>query len=147
MKKFMCKSILILLVLALTYIPAHATNWVRIGDGHYVDADSIAPTDRHGAFTLKTKYIASGEPLEIMHGKEIWTIRTNSYVDCVSNYAKTISYAAYDKRERVVSSSRHVGKQWYEINRPGTRAYESYEFVCTDNYINAWHDYDSLWKY
>ena len=96
---------------------------------------------------MLTKYVASGSPLEVINGRDVWTIKTNSFVDCTVNYAKTVSYSAYDNRGHVVTTGRNVGKQWYDINTPESRAYESYAFVCTDKYINSWRGYDNLWYY
>ena len=96
---------------------------------------------------MQTKYDAVGTPLEVVNGRDVWSIKTNSYVDCTSNYAKTVSYSAYDSRGWLITTGRNVGKQWYDINNPGSRAYESYAFVCTDKYLNTWRGYDSLWLY
>ena len=134
-------------LVAMTLAPAFAVNWVRIGDRHYIDADSIRPSNSYGTYTMKTKYLGAGSPLEIINGRDIWTIKTNSFVDCTSNYAKTISYSAYDKNGAVVTTSRNVWKQWFDINNPGSRAYESYAFVCTDKYLDSRAGYGNLWWY
>ena len=146
MKKNLLKLLLISAFAAVS-VPAFATNWIAIGEGHYIDADSIRPASNYGTYTMLTKYQASGTPLEVVNGRDIWTIKTNSFVDCTSNYAKTVSYSAYDSKGRVVTTGRSVGKQWYGINNPGSRAYESYAFVCTDKYLDSWRGYDSLWMY
>ena len=147
MKKVLVKTLCVAMCVLTTLAPSFATNWVRIGNGHYIDSDSIRPSNNYGTYTMLTKYVASGTPLEVVNGRDIWTIKTNSFVDCAANYAKTVSYSAYDERGRVVTTGRNVGKQWYDINNPGSRAYESYAFVCTDRYLNSWRGYDNLWLY
>ena len=147
MKKFMFKGALVLAVAAMALTPAFATNWVKIGNNHYIDSDSIKPSAAYGTYTMRTKYVGTNSPLEIINGRDIWTIKTNSFVDCTSHYAKTVSYSAYDRRGSLVSSGRNVWKQWYDINNPGSRAYESYAFVCTDKYLDAREGYGQLWWY
>jgi len=147
MKKGLLSGVFALALIAATAVPTFAASWVRIGEGHYIDADSIRPSTNYGTYTMLTKYIASGSPLEIIDGKEIWTIKTNSFVDCTTNYAKTVSYTAYDSRDKVVTTGRNVWKQWYGIDRPGSRAYESYAFVCTDKYLDTHKGYGNLWWY
>ena len=147
MKKTLLRSLLALTLVASTLVPALAENWVRIGDGHYIDAESVRQSTNYGTYTMRTKYISSGAPLEVINGRDIWTIKTNSYVDCTANYAKTVTYTAYDKIGRIVATGRGIGKQWYDINNPGSRAYESYAFVCTDRYLHERPGYDSLWLY
>ena len=146
MKK-MFKSLLALSVLSMSLVPAFATNWVRIGTNHYIDSDSIRPSANYGTYTMKTRYLTTAVPLETINGRDIYEIKTNSFVDCTSNYAKTVSYSAYDNNGRLVTTGRNVGKQWYNINNPGSRAYESYAFVCTDKYLDSWAGYDNLWMY
>ncbi len=147
MKRSMLKSVVAFAIIALTCAPSFATNWVRIGTNHYIDSDSIRPSTNYGTYTMRTKYLGGSEPLEVINGRNIYTIKTNSFVDCTSNYAKTISYSAYDRSGRVVTTGRNVWKQWYDINRPGSRAYESYEFVCTDKYLDHRDGYGSFWWY
>ncbi len=147
MKKKICRAFLVAAVTAMSLVPAFATTWVRIGDGHYIDADSVKPSNSYGAYTMKTKYVASGSPLEVINGRNVWKITTNSYVNCPTNFAKTVSYTAYDKNNKVVTTGRNVGKHWYDIHNPGSRAYESYAFVCTDKYLNSRPDYVDLWWY
>ena len=147
MKKSVVKNLLVLTMVSAILTPAFAASWERVGNGHYVDSTSIEAKSTPGTFTFKTKYIASGAPLEVINGKEIWSIKTESYIDCATNYAKTLSYTAYDSNEKKVASGENVGKQWYDIHRPGTRAYEAFEFVCTDKYINKWDGYDRFWWY
>lgn len=146
MKK-MLKSLLAVSMLSMSLVPAFATNWVRIGTNHYIDSDSIRPAANYGTYTMRTRYSTTVTPLETINGRDIFEIKTNSFVDCTSNYAKTVSYSAYDNRGRLVTTGRNVGKQWYDINNPGSRAYESYAFVCTDKYLNSWRGYDDLWMY
>lgn len=147
MKNGMLKSVVAFAIIAMTCAPSFATNWVRIGANHYIDADSIKPSTNYGTYTMRTKYLANNEPLEVINGHNIWTIKTNSFVDCTSNYAKTISYSALDRSGRVITTGRNVWKQWYDINRPGSRAYESYEFVCTDKYLDSRDGYGRFWWY
>lgn len=134
-------------LMAMSLTPALATNWVKIGINHYIDADSVRPSTNYGTYTMRTKYLGINAPLEVINGRDVWTIKTNSFVDCTSNYAKTISYSAYDRKGSVVSTGRNVWKQWYDINTPGSRAYESYAFVCTDKYLDAREGYGSMWLY
>ena len=108
----MFKGLLAFAAVALALTPAFATSWVRIGDGHYIDSDSIKPSANYGTYTMVTKYIANDSPLEVINGTGVWTIKTNSFVDCTSNYAKTVSYTAYDSRGRVVTTGRNIAKQW-----------------------------------
>lgn len=147
MMKNVFKGLLVLSILAVSYVPAFATNWVRIGDKHYIDSDSVRPSTNYGTYTMRTKYLASGTPLEVINGRDIYTIKTNSFVDCTSNYAKTISYSAYDRKGSLVTTGRNVWKQWYDINTPGSRAYESYAFVCTDKYLDDRPGYGAMWLY
>ena len=147
MKKGLLKCLFATMIVAVSLMPAMATNWVKIGDNHYIDADSVRRSSTYGTYTMLTKYIATGTPLEVMNGRDVWSIKTNSYIDCTTNYAKTISYSAYDKFGHTVASARNIGKQWYDINSPGSRAYESYSFVCSDRYLNVRPGYDPLWLY
>lgn len=142
------KTLLTLGFMSLLVVPAFATNWVLIGDGHYIDTDSITPSTVYGGYTYTTEYLSSnGNPLEVINGKDIHQIITHSYIDCRANYAKTITYTAYDRNRKIVVNGRSVGKNWYDINTPGSKAYESYNFVCTDKYINARKGYNPLWWY
>ena len=141
------KAFVILGLLAVTAVPAMARNWVQIGDGHYIDAESIKPYSNYGSYTMDTKYIAKNIPLETLNNREVWTIKTHSYIDCKSAYAKTLSYTALDADDNTIATNKNIGKQWYGINTPGSRAYESYLFVCTDKYLNVRPGYHSLWWY
>ncbi len=134
-------------IMTLLASPALARNWVQIGDGHYIDAESIRPTAYYGSYTMDTKYIARNTPLEVVNNVPIWTIKTHSYIDCKSAYAKTLSYTALDSNDRTVITDRNIGKQWFGINNPGSRANESYLFVCTDKYLNVRPGYRELWWY
>lgn len=141
-------GIAVLLGLLLTSAtPVFAQNWVQIGDGHYIDSQSIKSTSTYGAFTYDTKYLAKNSPLEYIGSRGVWTIKTHSYIDCRSAYAKTLSYIALDSNERIIASEKNIGKQWFGINNPGTRGYESYAFVCTDQYVNKYPNYNSMWMY
>ncbi|MBR1425086.1 hypothetical protein IJ579_05945 [bacterium] len=147
-KSFLSKVLFTAGVLSITAIPAFAVNWVLIGDGHYIDSHSIKPSSSYGTYTMTTEYLAKNNvPLETINGRNIYSIRTESYIDCKTNFAKTISYTAYDAGKRAVVSSKNIGKQWMDINQPGSRAYESYAFVCTDRYLNSYHGYHPLWWY
>jgi len=139
--------LLIGLIVATFASPAFAKNWVQIGDGHYIDAESIRPTAYYGSYTMDTKYLGKSSPLEVVNNIPIWTIKTHSYIDCKAAYAKTLSYTALDGNERVVVSDKNIGKQWFGINNPGSRAHESYLFVCTDKYLNVRPGYRNLWWY
>lgn len=147
MKKSLLKAFVGFAFLAVTAVPAFATNWVQIGEGHYIDAHSIRPSANYGTYTYYTKYLAKAAPLERINGYEVWTIKTNSYVDCANAYAKTLSYTALDANERIVASDKKIGKQWFGVNNPGSKAYESYAFVCTDKYLNVRPGYHPLWWY
>ncbi len=147
MKFDLLKKFVVLGVIVLTCAPSFATNWVKIGANHYIDSDSIRPSTNYGTYTMRTKYTTNAGPLEVINGRNIYTINTNSFIDCTSNYAKTVSYSALDRSGRVVASGRNVWKQWYDINRPGSRAYESYEYVCSDKYLDTRSGYDTLWYY
>ena len=145
--KSMLKVLTALFVGVLVAAPALATNWVLIGDGHYIDTDSIRPAG-YGVYNYNTEYLSrDNRPLEVVNGKEIYTITTQSYIDCRANFATTVSYTGYDKNKKAVVSGSRVGKQWYGINEPGSRAYDSYRYVCTDKYIQARPDYNPLWWY
>lgn len=128
-------------------IPALAINWVQIGDGHYIDADSIRPSSDYGTYTYNTKYLGKGAPLERVDGQNIWTIKTYSYMDCRQAYAKTISYTALNENEKIINSSRNIGKQWFGVNTPGSKGYESWSFICTDKYLHNYPAYNKFWWY
>ena len=96
MKKKLLKSVLALSIAMVTLTPAFATNWVRIGTNHYIDSDSIRPAANYGTYTMRTRYLTTVTPLETINGRDIFEIKTNSFVDCTTNYAKTVSYSAYD---------------------------------------------------
>ena len=113
MKKGLLRGVFAFAAVLLLCTPSFATNWVRIGEGHYIDSDSIRPSSNYGTYTMLTKYIASGTRLEVVN----------------------------------VTSGRNVAKQWYGINNPGSIAYESYAFVCTDRYLNVRNGYDHLLYY
>ena len=147
MKKTFLKAFVVLTLLGSAAVPALATNWVQIGEGHYIDAHSIRHSANYGTYTYETKYLAKSTPLERINGHEIWTIKTNSYIDCANAYAKTLSYTALDANERIVASDRKIGKQWFGVNTPGSKAYESYAFVCTDKYLQSRPGYHPLWWY
>lgn len=136
-------------LLAVTFlsVPAFAVNWIQIGSGHYIDADSVRPASTYGSYTMDTKYMGVNAPLEEINGSKVWTINTNSYIDCRSGYAKTLTYTALDQRNNVVTRGRNVQKQWMGIDTPGSRAYESYAFVCTDKYLMNRSGYNRFWYY
>ena len=131
----------------LLMAPVSAQNWVQIGDNHYIDAHSIKPTSAYGTYTYNTRYLGTNAPLERIGGQDIWTVKTSSYMDCRNAYAKTLSYTALNMNNRTVVSDRDIGKQWFGINNPGSRAYESYLFICTDRYLNLRPNYSPLWLY
>ena len=141
------KSFIVFSMLALTAVPAFARTWIEIGNGHYIDSESIKPYSSYGSYTMDTKYIGKNAPVDKVNGKDVWTIKTYSYIDCKSAYAKTLTITALDADDRVVFSDKNIGKQWYGINNPGSRAYESYMFVCSDKYLNARPGYHNLWWY
>ena len=135
----------LILVSALS-LPAFAKNWIQIGDGHYIDVDSIRQSSTYGAYTFDTKYLGKGAPLEVINGRKVWTIKTKSYIDCKSAYGKTLSYSALDADDRTIVSGNSVYKQWINIGGNG-RGAESYDFVCTDRYLDVRPGYHSLWLY
>lgn len=135
-----------LALVAVISLPAFAKNWVQIGDGHYIDVDSIRQSSTYGSYTFDTKYLGKGVPLEVINGRKVWTIKTRSYIDCKSAYGKTLSYTALDADDRTIVSGNSVYKQWLNIGAGG-RGSESYDFVCTDRYLDARPGYHSLWLY
>ena len=135
------------LMLSCFVAPALAANWVQIGEGHYIDAQSIKRTSEYGTFTFNTKYLGTSRPLEIINNQEVWTVKTYSFMDCRNAYAKTLNYTAYNASERIVDQDKNVGKQWFGINTPGSRGFESYAYICTDKYIHSYPGYRSLWWY
>lgn len=136
-----------LVVLATASLPAFAKNWVQIGDGHYIDVDSIKPSSNYGSYTFDTKYLArNGVPLEVINGRKVWTVKTRSYIDCKSAYGKTISYSALDADDRTIVLGSNIYKQWLNIGKSG-RASESYNFVCTDRYLDVRPGYHAIWWY
>ena len=139
--------LLVLIVAAMAISPAFAMNWIQIGEGHYIDVDSIRSSTQYGSFTFDTQYLGNSAPLEEIDGKKVWTIKTNSYIDCRNGYAKTITYTALDGENKVVVRGKNVQKQWLNINTPGNKAYESYAFVCTDRYVNSYPRYNRFWWY
>lgn len=143
MKKFVSTFAL----LSLLVSPAMATNWFQIGQGHFIDSHSIKPANDYGTYTFDTKYTANAKPLEYVDGHGIWTIKTHSYIDCRNSYAKTLSYVGLDSNEKKVASNNNIGKQWFGIDNPGSKAYESYVFVCTDKYLKVREGYHPLWMY
>lgn len=141
------KMFSVLALITVVSLPAFAKNWVQIGIGHYIDIDSIRPSSTYGSYTFETKYLAqNGVPLEYINGRKIWTVKTKSYIDCKSAYAKTISYTALDADDKTVVSSNSVYKQWLNIGSNG-RASESYDYICTDRYLESRPGYQSLWLY
>ena len=82
MRKKFFRGFLVLALVAMTYVPAFATNWVRIGNGHYIDSDSIRPSNNYGTYTMRTKYNASCTTLEVINGNDVLTIKTNTYLYC-----------------------------------------------------------------
>ena len=117
---------LLLGIITMTSVPAFAVSWIKIGEGHYIDVDSIRPSQTYGSYTFDTKYLSTGSPLEEINGRKVYTINTNSFMDCRTFYGKTLTYTGLDEAGRVVVRGRDVQKQWNEINAPGSRAYESY---------------------
>ena len=134
-------------LVAMTAVPAFAVSWAKIGEGHYIDVDSIRPSQAYGSYTFDTKYLSTGEPLEEINGKKVYTINTNSFMDCRTSYGKTLTYTGLDEAGRVVVRGRDVQKQWNEINAPGSRAYETFLFVCSDRYLQQYPRYNRLWWY
>lgn len=136
----------VLVLVSAISLPAFAKNWVRIGEGHYIDVDSIKPSSSYGAYTFDTKYVGQGVPLEVVNGRKVWTIKTRSYIDCKSAYGKTLSYSALDSDDRTIVSGNSIHKQWLNLGTRG-RGAESYEFVCTDKYLDLRPGYHNLWLY
>lgn len=147
MKKIYQKMCLGLLSFVLATVPVLATNWVQIGQGHYIDADSVKQSSSFATYTYNTKYLGKSVPLEKLDGHDIWTIKTFSYMDCRQAYAKTLSYTALDANERIVNSSKNIGKQWFGVNTPGSKGYESWAFICTDKYLHNYPGYNNIWWY
>jgi hypothetical protein len=147
MKRILTAGFLGIFAAMIVAAPVFAVNWVRIGEGHYIDSDSIRPSTTYGSFTFDTRYLGGNSPLEEINGKKVWTINTNSYIDCKSAYGKTLTYTALDKDYKVVMRGKNVQKQWYGMDTPGSRGNESYTFVCTDRYLDRYHDYHRMWWY
>ena len=141
------KALMALSLVGLLAAPALATNWLQIGPGHYIDSHSVKPANDYGTYTFDTKYLAKEKPLEYVNNQGVWTIHTHSYIDCRNAYGKTLSYTALDSNEKKLVSNNNIGKQWFGINNPGSKAYESYLFVCTDKYLNEREGYNPLWWY
>lgn len=133
-------------LIALLAGPALAKNWIEIGERHYIDADSIRQSTNYGTYTFDTKYLAKDTPLEILNGRQVWTVKTYSYIDCPNAYAKTLSYTAYDADDNKIGANRYIQKQWYNI-AGGGRGSEAYTFICTDKYLNKYPGYHKLWWY
>lgn len=147
MKKTTAFKFLALFAALMVSVPVFAVNWVKIGDGHYIDSDSIRPSNAYGSYTFDTRYVGEGAPLEEIDGKKIWTINTNSFIDCRSAYGKTLTYTALDKDYRVVVRGKNVQKQWIGMNTPGNRGHESFSFVCSDRYLDRYQHYHRMWWY
>lgn len=128
-------------------VPAFAVNWIQIGPNHYIDSDSIRRSHDYGTYTFDTRYVGEYEPLEEINGKKVWTINTNSYIDCRNAYGKTLTYTALDKDYKVVARGKDIQKQWYALNTPGGRGNESFVFVCSDRYLDRYHNYHRMWWY
>ena len=146
-KNCFSKLLLTLSVFGMLFSPAMATNWIQIGPGHYIDSHSIKPANDYGTYTFDTKYLAKDKPLEYVNNQGVWTIKTHSYMDCRNSYAKTLSYTALDGNEKRLIVDKNIGKQWFGINNPGSKAYESYLFICTDKYLKDREGYHPLWWY
>ena len=147
MKKIVVSGIYAFLIVFAMAIPSFSVNWVRIGSGHYIDSDSIRPSDAVGTYTFDTRYVGEDQPLEEIDGRKVWTINTNSYIDCKTAYGKTLTYTALDKDYKVIIRGKNVQKQWLGLDSAGVRGNDTYAFVCTDRYIDRYHRYNRMWWY
>ncbi len=55
MKKTVTLKLLGVMTVMMIAAPVFAVNWIKIGDGHYIDSDSIRPSNSYGSYTFDTR--------------------------------------------------------------------------------------------
>lgn len=138
-------------------LPANAYHWVLVGQGNYVDADSIRSTVQSNyytgegeghIYTLWTKYIADEQPIERMFNMDIWSSRAKVVIDCGNRTATRLSYFAYDAEGFAVAEYPKVNEKLLNITDDmETPASEIYNFVCKGEYKHHVQHRHHTWRY
>lgn len=126
--------------------PAFAVKWEQVGEGHYIDTDSIRESYDPGTYTFITKFMAKSYPLETINNQEVWGVKTKTYVDCRSSYAKMMSYIPLNQNYKAITPKRLTSKQWVNIDS-GNVVYEPYSYVCREVFESPEFEYRNLWSY
>lgn len=157
---FMKKVFPFLCLFALTVfsiLPAKAYHWVLVGQGNYVDADSIRTTKQTNHYTsegsgnlyiLWTKYIADEVPIERMFGRDIWSSRAKIIIDCAGHTASRLSYYAYDAEGFVVAEYPKINEKILNAkDDPESPANEIFNFVCEGEYKTHLQHRHHTWRF
>ena len=144
-------------LIVISMLPAKAYHWVLVGQGNYVDADSIRSTTQSNfytgegsgnVYTLWTKYIADEQPIERMFGKDIWSSRAKVVIDCASHTATRLSYFAYDAEGFAVAEFQKKKKKLLNITDTlDSPATEIYNFVCKGEYLHHVQHRHHTWRF
>lgn len=144
-------------LIVFSTLPAFAFHWVIVGQGNYVDADSVRPihqsnyyTGEGGGniYTLSTKFVADEQPIERMYGKDVWSSRAKVVIDCGNKTATRLSYYAYDAEGFAIAEYPKVNEKLLNITEAAdTPASEIYNFVCTGEYNHHVQHRHSTWKF
>ena len=147
----------IVAIFVLLGLPASAYHWVLVGQGNYVDADSIRSTTQSNyytgegegsVYTLWTKYIADEQPIERMFSMDIWSSRAKVAIDCENKTATRLSYYAYDAEGFAVAEYPKVNERLLDITDDmDNPAAEIYKFVCNGGYKTHVQHRHHTWRY
>lgn len=144
MKNIGIKKLLSIVALFATCsLSVFALNWEQVGDGHYIDTDSIRESYDPGTYTFTTKYMAKEYPLETINNQEVWGVKTKTYVDCKISYAKMLSYIPLNENDKAITPKRTTSKQWVNIDS-GNVVYEPYSYVCRETFEPSEFEYRDL---
>lgn len=152
---FPCICLFALIIFSV--LPAKAFHWVLVGQGNYVDADSIKTTKTSNyytgegggnIYTLWTKFIADEQPIERMFGKDVWSSRAKVVVDCGNRTATRLSYFAYDAEGFAIAEYPKVNEKILNITDDmETPAAEIFNFVCKGDYKTHVQHRHHSWRF
>ncbi len=136
----MKRLLLLVALFGITISPAFCSHWVTVGNGHYVDVDTIVPKQNFEGYELNgryyefwTKYVSNGKPYKTIFGKGVVASANKVLLDCQTRFARRLSYFAYDAQGNEIIGLKMVNEQWHHLH-PRTVPFEAYQFVCSGKY-------------